>query len=253
MTSFVGVTIDIAQRNFCTNTKEFTILDSPGHRDFMPNMISGCCSADVALLVVPAATGEFESSIAVHAQTRELATILKSMGVNQVLVAVNKMDCTSPAWDIHRYEYIQTEMVKLLLELNFSRKAIRFVPLSGLHGENIIDVSPATTAALAWYQGGTLMDALDAFKIPPRLVARPLRAIVNSVIGTDSKGVEVSVTVVQGRVRCRRSVSLVTSELVEVRSITSSGATSSCDALYAGEQGVLSLAYRCASYMFTHM
>lgn len=237
-----GVTIDIAQRSFSTATKEFTLMDSPGHRDFMPNMIAGCCAADVAVLVVPSSTGEFESSMAVNAQTREHATILKSMGINQLLVAVNKMDSTMPPWSESRFTYIQAEVTKLLLELNFTRKAIRFVPLSGLTGENILGVSGPVAEALAWYTGSTFMEALDGFKVPPRVVDKPLRAIVTNVIGMDAKGVEVGVSVLQGRLRAKRNVSLVSSELVEVKSITSTGGSPS--ALFAGEQGSVHLVPR---------
>lgn len=237
-----GVTINVAQRSFSTASKAFTILDSPGHKDFMPNMISGCSSVDVAMLVVPATTGEFESSMSLSAQTREHALILKSMGVHQLLVAVNKMDATSPPWSQARFEEVKTLVLAMLVELNFASKAIRFVPVSGLTGENLVDTSPHVGAALAWHTSGTLLLALDSFKVPPRAVDRPLRALVTHVVSSDDKGVELGVCVVQGRMRVGRSVALVGSAVLEVRRIVS-GAEAP-QHLCAGELGVVSLALR---------
>ena len=237
-----GVTIELAQRNFSTATKRFTILDSPGHKDFMPNMVSGSSFADVAMLVVPASTGEFESSMLEGAQTREHALILKSCGVNQILVAVNKMDLISPPWNQERFTYIQDRVTALLVGLNFAVKAIRFVPVSGLTGQNIINVSEEVASSLNWYSGGTLVHALDEFKVPPRAIDRPLRALVTDVISSDEKGVEVGVKVVQGRIRIKRNISLVGSGIMEVKSI--SGFTGSSTGLFAGEQGTVLLVAR---------
>ena len=245
-----GVTIDVTRRVFTTPSKHITILDSPGHKDFMPNMISGCSAADVALLVVPASPGEFESCMMLNAQTREHAIILKSMGVNQVLVAVNKMDLTLPLpWSQARYNFIVENVVKLLTELSFARKAIRFVPVSGLTGENLVDMSPTVASALEWYRGGTLADAFDAYKVPPRVIDKPLRAVINSVLSLDNygtkKSAEVEVTVLQGRLRLNRQVAIASSEIVEVKGIYVNGTPA--DTLFAGDQGVITFAPRYCS------
>lgn len=237
-----GVTIDVAQRNFSTASKRFTILDSPGHKDFMPNMVSGSCFADVAMLVVPASTGEFESSMLEGAQTREHALILRSCGVSRILVAVNKMDTTCPPWSQERFLHVKESVTALLVGLHFTAKSIRFIPVSGLTGQNIINVSPEVASSLGWYAGNTLITALDEFQVPPRSIDRPMRALVTDVIASDDKGVEIGVKVVQGRVRVKRQVSLVGSGFMEVKSISNGSET--CTNLFAGEQGVVQLVAR---------
>ena len=122
-----GVTIGVAERVLVTKNKKLIILDAPGHRDFIPNMISCATQADVALLVVPSSIGEYESSMMVDSQTREHAILLKALGVDQIVVAVNKMDLCE--WDESRFHFIENEVRTMLQSLQFGPKVVRFLPV----------------------------------------------------------------------------------------------------------------------------
>eukprot|EP00611_Tribonema_gayanum_P020562 TRINITY_DN3768_c0_g2_i3.p1 TRINITY_DN3768_c0_g2~~TRINITY_DN3768_c0_g2_i3.p1 ORF type:complete len:507 (+),score=147.21 TRINITY_DN3768_c0_g2_i3:22-1521(+) len=169
-----GVTIDVAQKHIVTETKLITLLDAPGHRDFIPKMISGACAADVAVLVVPATPGEFESCFESSGQTKEHALLVKALGVNQVVVAVNKLDAAVPPWDEGRYEAIKASVEPFLRQIGFKAGKVRFVPVSGLSGENVATLSsdcPLST----WYRGNTFLQAIDRFTAAPRAVLKPMR------------------------------------------------------------------------------
>jgi elongation factor 1 alpha-like protein len=160
-------------------------------------MITGATQADVALLVVPASLGEYESSMKIDSQTREHAILLKALGVNQVIVVVNKMD--SCEWDKNRFDCIEVEVRALLTSLQFGPKAVRFLPVSGLSGENLMALS-ADNPVNNWYNGPTLIKAIDTFKEPVRPVNKPLRAIETAIMKESKQTCEVSVKVLQGRV-----------------------------------------------------
>jgi len=208
-----GITIGVAERSLSTPNREFTVLDTPGHKDFIPNMISGASHADAALLVVTAAPGEFESSMSANAQTREHAVLLKALGIKHVVVAVNKMDKTAPdAWCADRYNQICRDILAFLTALHFKSEHIQFIPLSAHSGDNlgIDDKCPAT-----WYSGPSLLAALNNLPEPHRQIDKPVRAVVTSVLsGTGassdsaSKTFMVSVKVLQGRLRVGRGVGL---------------------------------------------
>ena len=129
------------------------------------------------------------------------------------MIAVNKMDLTSPPWSRERYEQVQAEVGALLQEVHFDPRAIRAVPISGRGGDNLV-VEPAAGSALRkWYRGPTLMQVLDDLRVPARVVTAPLRAIVTAVVtetGKGSAGVEVSLSVLRGRLRVGRSVGIAT-------------------------------------------
>eukprot|EP00050_Salpingoeca_kvevrii_P016325 m.54423 g.54423 ORF g.54423 m.54423 type:complete len:862 (-) comp6845_c3_seq1:26-2611(-) len=170
-----GVTIDIAQRHFETTTKSITLLDAPGHRDFIPNMITGAAQADVAVLVINATTGEFEAGFDLGGQTREHALLLRSLGVAQVIIAVNKMDTID--WSQGRFEEIREKMKPFLKSSGFKDQNITFVPVSGLAGENL--VKPIMT--VDWYKGPALVDLIDNLKVTPRALDGPFRFTVSDV------------------------------------------------------------------------
>lgn len=140
-----GVTVDIAMNHFETDKTRFTILDAPGHRDFIPNMIAGASQADFAVLVIDAGTNSFESGL--KGQTKEHALLVRSMGVQRVVVAVNKMD--SAGWSEDRFVEIKQQMTAFLTTAGFQAKNLAFVPCAGLTGENV--VAPAPEPA-AWYK-----------------------------------------------------------------------------------------------------
>ena len=134
-----GITIDIASQHFSTSNRSFHVLDAPGHRDFIPNMIAGATQADFALLVLDASLGGFESGFAPLGQTREHALLVRSLGVQKLVVAVNKLDAVE--WSEPRFNEISTQMRQFLSHVGYSIANVWFVPCSGLSGVNL--VSPA--------------------------------------------------------------------------------------------------------------
>lgn len=179
-----GITMDIGQSQLETETKVVTLLDAPGHKDFIPNMITGAAQADVALLVVDATRGEFETGFESGGQTREHALLVRSLGVSQLCVAINKLDTVG--WSETRFLEIATKLNTFLKQAGFREKDVTFVPCSGLTGENL--TSPPTEQALKqWYTGPTLLQVIDTFKVPERPVSKPLRLTVSDIFkGTGS-------------------------------------------------------------------
>nr|UGN13542.1 elongation factor 1-alpha [Suigetsumonas keniensis] len=172
-----GITIDIALWQFESPKYHFTIIDAPGHRDFIKNMITGTSQADVAVLVVASGTGEFEAGIGKDGQTREHALLAFTLGVKQMVVAVNKMDDKSVEYSETRYTEIKNEVSAFLKKTGFKPKKIPFVPVSGWVGDNMIEKSSNMT----WYKGPTLLEALDSVKPPKRPTDKPLRLPLQDV------------------------------------------------------------------------
>jgi len=172
-----GITIDIALWKFESPKFDFTVIDAPGHRDFIKNMITGTSQADVAILVVDSSTGGFEAGIAKDGQTREHALLAFTLGINQIIVAVNKMDDKSTNYSEARFNEIVNEVSGFLAKVGFLPKKIQFVPISGWAGDNMIDKSPN----MPWYKGPYLLEALDNIKPPVRPVNKPLRLPLQDV------------------------------------------------------------------------
>jgi elongation factor 1 alpha-like protein len=170
-----GVTIDIAQNKFETDKTSFTILDAPGHRDFVPNMIAGASQADFAVLVIDASTGNFESGL--RGQTKEHALLVRSIGVQRLVVAVNKMDVSE--WSEERFTEIQTQMQVFLTSAGYQTKNVSFVPCSGLEGGNILQ--RAKDARAAWYKGPTLVEELENSEATTWSLHKPLRLTISDV------------------------------------------------------------------------
>ena len=170
-----GVTIDIAANRFETEKTSFTILDAPGHKDFVPNMIAGASQADFAVLVVDASMGSFDSGM--KGQTKEHALLVRSMGVQSLIVAINKMD--SVAWSKDRFHEISQQMSGFLGMAGFDTKKVTYIPCSGLQGDNVL--RPVSTAQAAWYTANTLVEALDTAETTTRVLDRPLRMIIDDV------------------------------------------------------------------------
>lgn len=170
-----GVTIDIATNRFETETTSFTILDAPGHRDFIPNMIAGASQADFAILVVDASIGAFESGL--KGQTREHSLLIRSMGVSRVIVAVNKLDMVG--WSQERFDEISQQVSGFMSATGFQLKNISFVPVSGLNGDNL--VSRSTDPAAGWYTGETLIKELENSEPMARALDKPLRMTISEV------------------------------------------------------------------------
>ncbi|XP_054013301.1 protein HBS1 isoform X1 [Hylaeus anthracinus] len=177
-----GITMDIGHSKFETETKCITLLDAPGHKDFIPNMITGATQADVALLVVDATIGEFETGFDSGGQTREHALLLRSLGVSQLAVVVNKLDTVD--WSKDRFNEIVDKLSVFLKQVGF-KDNVTFVPCSGLSGENI--VSKPKESLSNWYTGPTLVSVIDNFKCPDRPINKPFRFSVNDIFkGTGS-------------------------------------------------------------------
>ncbi|KAL8596948.1 hypothetical protein ACOMHN_027894 [Nucella lapillus] len=173
-----GVTMDVAQTRFVTDSKLVTLLDTPGHKDFIPNMITGAAQADVAILVVNATCGEFETGFNLGGQTREHTLLARSLGVSQIIVAVNKMDTVS--WDQGRYEEIVAKLQQFLKQVGFKDRDLSYIPCSGLNGENLTK-SPTAPELCKWYSGPSLLAQIDQFRSPERPMDKPLRVSISNV------------------------------------------------------------------------
>jgi len=172
-----GITIDIALWKFESPMYHFTIIDAPGHRDFIKNMITGTSQADVAILVVASGTGEFEAGIGKDGQTREHALLCFTLGVKQMIVCVNKMDDKSVKYGQDRFNEIQSEVSAYLKKVGYKPAKIPFIPISGWVGDNMIERSEK----MAWYKGDCLLEALDKLKPPKRPSDKPLRLPLQDV------------------------------------------------------------------------
>ena len=163
-----GVTIDLAHKRFDTDKYYFTLIDAPGHRDFIKNMITGASQADAAILVVAANDG-------LMTQTKEHVFLSRTLGVNQMVVAVNKMDTI--AYDEAKFNKIKEDAVKLLQSVGYKTDEIKFVPVSAWVGDNIAKPSENMT----WYKGETLLKILDGLNVPNKPTDKPLRLPVQDV------------------------------------------------------------------------
>jgi len=172
-----GLTIDLRFLRFETKKFYFTVIDAPGHRDFVKNMITGASQADGAVLFVSAKRGEFEAGIGAGGQTREHAFLAFTLGVNQMAIAVNKMDDPSVNWREERFNEIKNEVGRMLKMVGYKAERVHFVPTSGWTGDNLTK----TSDKMPWYKGPALMDALDLFEQPSKPLGKPLRVPVQDV------------------------------------------------------------------------
>ena len=166
-----------------------TIIDAPGHRDFIKNMITGTSQADCAVLIVAAGIGEFEAGISKNGQTREHALLAFTLGVKQLIVGVNKMDMTDPPYSESRFEEIKKEVSSYIKKIGYNTASVAFVPISGWHGDNMLEPSPKTPWYKGWKverkdgnaDGKTLIEALDAILPPSRPTDKALRLPLQDV------------------------------------------------------------------------
>ncbi|MCD6227220.1 translation elongation factor EF-1 subunit alpha [Candidatus Micrarchaeota archaeon] len=177
-----GITIDVAHKEFNTDKYYFTIIDAPGHRDFVKNMITGASQADAAVLVVSVKEG-------IKAQTREHAFLAKVLGINQMIVAVNKMDTVNYSQD--EYNKVTEELKEFMKKIGYDVDKIPFVPVSAYKGDNVIKKSENTS----WWNGKTLVEYFNDFTVPPKLTDKPLRLPIQDVYTITGHG-----TVPVGRV-----------------------------------------------------
>uniref|UniRef100_A0A665V6P8 HBS1-like protein n=1 Tax=Echeneis naucrates TaxID=173247 RepID=A0A665V6P8_ECHNA len=180
-----GVTMDVGLTKFETNSKVVTLMDAPGHKDFIPNMITGAAQADVAVLVVDASRGEFEAGFEAGGQTREHALLVRSLGVTQLAVAVNKMDQVN--WQQERFQEIISKLGHFLKQAGFKESDVFYIPTSGLSGENLATRS-SVTELTSWYSGPSLLEQIDGFKSPQRSVDKRFRLCVSDVFKDQGSG-----------------------------------------------------------------
>jgi elongation factor 1-alpha len=177
-----GLTIDLAHRRFETEKYYFTIIDAPGHRDFVKNMITGASQADAAVLVVSVIDG-------VMPQTREHGYLAKVLGIKQLVVAINKMDTIN--YDQAKYEKVKGDVEKLLKTIGFDLSKVAFVPVSALKGDNVTKASEQ----MGWWKGPSFLESLNVFEVPKKPIELPLRVPVQDVYSITGVG-----TVPVGRV-----------------------------------------------------
>jgi elongation factor 1 alpha-like protein len=221
-----GVTVDIAQHHFSTGNADFTILDAPGHRDFVPNMIAGASMADLGVLVVDAT--QLDSGM--KGQTKEHILLAHAVGLRRIVVAVNKLDSTSPPWDQSAFKTVSAEVRKALTENGFPADNIAVVPCSGLSGDNVVN-APAESAAADWVKRNhhpTLLQQLEQFSTASTSAAavlRPLRLQIADVFrGGIQNPVSISGLIRSGNVQVGESVTVQPSgETATVKGIELAG------------------------------
>jgi len=172
-----GVTIDLAFQKFETQKYFYTLIDAPGHRDFIKNMITGASEADAAVLIVSAKKGEEDVALGPGGQAREHAFLLKTLGVNQLVVGINKMDDQTVKYSEARFNEAKEDVSNLLKTIGYNMAKIRVIPISGWTGENL--AKPSTN--MPWYKGPILIQALDEFTEPPKPIEKPLRVPIQDV------------------------------------------------------------------------
>ncbi|KAK9946779.1 hypothetical protein M0R45_012225 [Rubus argutus] len=176
-----GITMNVAVAYFDSSKYHVVVLDSPGHKDFVPNMISGATQADAAILLVDASCGAFEAGI--KGQTMEHAQLIRSFGVDQIIVAVNKMDVVEYSKD--RFDEIKQTLGTFLQSRGF--KNSYWVPLSVMENQNLVS-APSEARLLSWYHGPSLLDAIDSLQPPTRDFQKPLLMPICDVIRSTSLG-----------------------------------------------------------------
>eukprot|EP01114_Cavostelium_apophysatum_P017374 TRINITY_DN514_c0_g1_i3.p1 TRINITY_DN514_c0_g1~~TRINITY_DN514_c0_g1_i3.p1 ORF type:complete len:546 (-),score=161.02 TRINITY_DN514_c0_g1_i3:38-1561(-) len=168
-----GKTVEVGRADFETKAKRYTILDAPGHKAYVPNMIGGASQADIGVLVISAKKGEFESGFSKGGQTKEHTMLAKTLGIKYLVVVINKMDDASVNWEKERYDEIVNLLNPYFRQCGYAAKDVAFIPISGLKSHNLSVVVPKDVCN--WYEGGTLLDLLDNLKPIDRLNSGPLR------------------------------------------------------------------------------
>lgn len=213
-----GVTMDVGMTKFETKSKVVTLIDAPGHKDFIPNMITGAAQADVAVLVVDASRGEFEAGFDAGGQTREHALLVRSLGVTQLAVAVNKMDQVN--WQEERFQEVTSKLGHFLKQAGFKDSDVFYIPTSGLSGENLTTRSTVSELT-SWYSGPSLLEQIDTFKAPQRSVDKPFRLCVSDVFKDQGSGFCVTGKIEAGYIQTGdRILAMPPNETCTVKGIT---------------------------------
>ena len=209
-----GITIDLAFQKFETPKYFYTLIDAPGHRDFIKNMITGASEADAAILVVSVKPGEMEAATEPGGQAREHAFLARTLGVGQLVVALNKMDDAN--YQESRYNEVKDHVEKMLKMVGYNTAKINFIPISGWKGDNLVKKSDKMT----WYKGPTLAEALDMFDPPEKPIGKPLRIPIQDVYSITGVGTVPVGRVETGKMKSGEKVVVMPSGAVgEIKSI----------------------------------
>ena len=209
-----GITIDLAFQKFETSKYFYTLIDAPGHRDFIKNMITGASEADVAILVVSVKPGETEAATDPGGQAREHAFLSRTLGVSQIVVALNKMD--DSGYSEARYNEVKEIVEKMLKLVGYNLSKISFIPVSGWKGDNLIKKSEN----MPWYKGPTLGESLDLFEPPEKPLGKPLRIPIQDVYSITGVGTVPVGRVETGVLKANQKVMVMPSGVTgEVKSI----------------------------------
>jgi len=190
-----GITINNSYSSFESTSHHFTIIDVPGHRDRLKNMITGASQADVAILIISAVSNEFKAGFSQYGQTRDHALLAFSLGVKQLIICINKMDHLSVKWSEAIFIEIKQEIIPYLKKVGYDTAKIPFIPISGLSGENLIKES-TNELMTSWYQGPCLLRVLGNLVAPQRPIGMPLRIPIHNIYKISGYG-----TVLAGTVR----------------------------------------------------
>ena len=209
-----GVTIDLAFQKFETKKFFYTLIDAPGHRDFIKNMITGASEADAAVLVVSVKPGETEAATDPGGQAREHAFLSRTLGVSQIVVVLNKMD--DVAYSEQRFKEVKDLVEKMLKLVGYNTSKVQFIPVSAWKGDNLVKLSENTP----WYKGPTLAESLDMFEAPEKPIGKPLRIPIQDVYTITGVGTVPVGRVETGVVRANDKVIVMPSGVTgEVKSI----------------------------------
>ncbi|KAG6900950.1 translation termination factor GTPase eRF3 [Termitomyces sp. T159_Od127] len=168
-----GKTVEVGRAYFETDKRRYTILDAPGHKTFVPSMISGAAQADVAVLVISARKGEFETGFEKGGQTREHIMLVKTAGVSKVVVVINKMDDSTVGWEKARYDEIKEKLTPFIKAAGFNPKTdVTFLPISAYKGVNLKDRAPKDVCP--WWDGPSFLEHLDVMPMVDRKINAPL-------------------------------------------------------------------------------
>ncbi|KAL8057356.1 hypothetical protein ABFS82_04G180300 [Erythranthe guttata] len=233
-----GITMTVGVAFFTSRKYQIVLLDSPGHRDFVPNMISGATQADAAIIVVDASLGSFEAGIdATGGQTKEHAQLVRSFGVEQVIVVVNKMDVVE--YSKERFDTVKEKLRTFLRSCGFKDSSILWVPASAMENQNL--VANASDVRLSWFKGPCLLDAIDSLQLPTRDYSKPLLMPICDVVKLPSQGqVSACGKLESGAIRTGFKVMVMPSrEIATVRSLEKDSQV--CNIARAGDNVTVNL------------
>ncbi len=209
-----GITIDLAFQKFESKKYFFTLIDAPGHRDFVKNMITGASEADCAVLVLSAKEGETDTAVAPGGQAREHAFLLKTLGVNQIIVAINKMDISNYSEDAFKSAKEKAE--KLVKSVGYKLEQVPIIPVSGWKGDNLVKKSEN----MPWWTGKTLLETFDTFTLPEKPIGKPLRVPIQDVYSITGVGIVPVGRVETGQMKPNQKIILMPSGVTgEIKTI----------------------------------